>query len=113
MSQDIIEIKEKFEFKLTTKMLSKLSIIINKMGISSLILEINEETGNEEKDNKKVTVKLLSLIIDNLYKAEDEITSLVAEIKGITKEEAENVDIIPILKDFLNNETVSRFLNLS
>ena len=78
--------------KLTTKTLSKMSLIINKMGISSLVMELKVETGNEENDREELVKKLIALVIDNLYKAEEEITDLISNLKGITKEEAENED---------------------
>lgn len=99
--------------KLTSKTLSKMSLIINKMGISSLIMDINIETGNEDLDKQEVVKKLIALIIDNLYKAEEDITSLVADLKGITKEEAENEDLIPIIKDLINNDKIKSFLKFA
>lgn len=99
--------------KLTPKILSKISMTISKMGISSLILEINVESGDEEKDKEMVVKKLLALVIDNLYKAEEEIVSLISEIKEISIEEAAKEDVIPIIKDLLNNEKLKSFLKLS
>jgi len=99
--------------KLTPKILSKISMTISKMGISSLILEINVESGDEEKDKEMVVKKLLALVIDNLYKAEEEIASLISEIKEISIEEAAKEDVIPIIKDLLNNEKLKSFLKLS
>lgn len=99
--------------KLTPKILSKISMTISKMGISSLILEINVESGDEEKDKEMVVKKLLALVIDNLYKAEEEIVSLISEIKEISVEEAAKEDVIPIIKDLLNNEKLKSFLKLS
>lgn len=96
--------------KINTKILSKISLIINKMGISSLILEINIDSGNEEIDKQEVVKKLIALIIDNLYKAEDDIVDLIANLKGITKEEAENEDLIPIIKELFNDEKIKSFL---
>lgn len=117
MKEDIVEIKdnniEKKEFKLTAKMLSKISLVINKMGVSTLISELNENTGDEKKDTFVIVKKLLALIIDNLYKAEDEVIDFVAELKGISKEEAAKEDLIPIIKELINNENVARFLNLT
>lgn len=99
--------------KLTTKTLSKMSLIINKMGISSLVMDLNVETGNDEKDREELVKKLVSLVMDNLYKAEGEITELIASLKGITKEEAENEDLIPIIKELLSEEKIKSFLKLS
>lgn len=99
--------------KLTSKTLCKISLIINKMGISSLILEINVDTGNDSADKEAVVKKLIALVIDNLYKAEEDITDLIAQLKGISHEEAENEDIIPIIKDLLNDEKIKSFLKLT
>lgn len=101
------------ELKLTSKILSKISLIINKMGISSLIMEINVETGREEEDKQAVAKQLIALVIDNLYKAEDDITDLIACLKGISKEEAENEDIIPIIQELFNNEKIKSFLKFA
>lgn len=101
------------ELKLTSKILSKISLIINKMGISSLIMEINVETGREEEDKQAVAKQLIALVIDNLYKAEDDITDLIACLKCISKEEAENEDIIPIIQELFNNEKIKSFLKFA
>lgn len=101
------------ELKLTSKILSKISLIINKMGISSLIMEINVETGREEEDKQAVAKQLIALVIDNLYKAEDDITDLIVCLKGISKEEAENEDIIPIIQELFNNEKIKSFLKFA
>ena len=83
--------------KITPKVLSKISLIINKMGISSLIMELNVDSGDDIKDKEMLGKQLIALIIDNLFKAEDEIVELISNLKGISKEEAEEVDIIPII----------------
>ena len=49
-------------------------------------------------------------MIDNLYKAEEEIIDLISSLRGITKEEAEDVDVIAFLKELLSFEGVSDFL---
>ena len=101
------------KLKINTRTLSKISLVINKMGISSLVLDLNIDTGNEKQDNEVLVKKLLSLIIDNLYKAEDELIELISQVKGITKEEAENVDIIEFVKDMLQIDKIKDFLKLS
>ena len=99
--------------KITPKALSKMSLIINKMGISSLIMQLNIDSGDDGKDREELAKQLIALIIDNLYKAEDEIIELISKLKGISKEEAEEVDVIPIIKELLNNEKVKDFLKLA
>ncbi len=99
--------------KVTPKILCKLSLIINKMGISSLIMKLNVESGNETKDRENLVKELISLFMDNLYKAETEIVELVALMKDISKEEAENEDIISIFKELVNDERIKSFLKLA
>lgn len=101
------------ELKLTPKILCKMSLVINKMEISQLIMKLNVETDNEEADKKNLVKELVALFIDNLYKAEDEVIELVSLMKGISKEEAENEDIISIIKQLLQNEKVKSFLKLA
>lgn len=101
------------ELKLTPKILCKMSLIINKMEISQLIMKLNIETDDEEADKKNLVKELVALFIDNLYKAEDEVIELVSLMKGISKEEAENEDIISIIKQLLQNEKVKSFLKLA
>lgn len=95
------------------KALSKMSLIINKMGISSIITDLNIDSGDDKKDREELGKKLVALFIDNLYKAEDEIIELISILYGIKKEEAENVDIIPIIKELVNNEKIRDFLKLT
>ena len=99
--------------KLTPKALSNMSLIINKMGISSLIMQLNIDSGDDKKDREELAKQLIALIIDNLYKAEDEIIELISKLKGISKEEAEEVDIIPFIKELLSNEKLTNFLKLA
>lgn len=99
--------------KITPKILCKLSLIINKMGISSLVMNLNVESGDEAKDKENLVKELISLFMDNLYKAETEIIELISLMKGISKEEAENEDIISVFKELLNDETIKSFLKLA
>lgn len=96
--------------KINTRTLSKISLIINKMGVSNSIINLNVDTGDEKKDNEEIVKKLLSLIIDNIYKAEDEIIDLIAQVKEITKEEAENYDVISFIKEILQIDKLKDFL---
>ena len=99
--------------KITPKILSKISLIINKMGISSLIMNLNIDSGKDLKDKEELGKQLIALIIDNLYKAEDEIIELISNLKGITKQEAEETDVIPIIKELYNNDKLKDFLKLT
>jgi hypothetical protein len=87
-----------------TKILIKLSLIIDKMGIAKDIKNIDKPT------NEEVGKELIMLLITNLYKAENEIYEFIADYKKITKEEAEELDVIPVFKELLNIEGMKDFL---
>ncbi len=87
-----------------TKVLIKLSLIIDKMGIAKDIKNIEKET------NEEVGKELITLLITNLHKAENEVYEFIAYYKGITKEQAEEVDVISLFKELLNIEGMKDFL---
>lgn len=87
-----------------TKILIKLSLIIDKMGIADDIKKIDKPTDEE------VGKELIMLLITNLHKAENEIYQFIADYKGISKEEAEELDVIPLFKEILNIEGMKDFL---
>ena len=87
-----------------TKILIKLSLIIDKMGIADDIKKIDKPT------NEEVGKELIMLLITNLHKAENEIYEFIASYKEITKEEAENIDVVPLFKEILNIEGMKDFL---
>jgi len=87
-----------------TKILIKLSLIIDKMGIADDIKNIDKPT------NEEVGKELIMLLITNLHKAENEIYDFISVFKGITKKEAEELDVIPVFKEILNIEGMKDFL---
>ena len=97
--------------KITPKILCRLSLIINKMGISSFIMKLKVESGNEDDDKRELVKELIALFIDNLYKAENEVIDLI--MKGISKEDAENEDVISFIKSLLQDEKIKSFLQLA
>ena len=99
--------------KIKPRALSKISLIINKMGISSLIMQLDIETGDEKQDRKELVKQLVALVIDNFYKAEEELIELIAMLKEITKQEAEEVDIVSFIKELVNNDKIKDFLKLT
>lgn len=84
--------------KITSKLLIKLSMIIDKMGIADEIANIDKGT------NEEVGKALLSIIISKIYKAEKEIYEWIADVKGISIEEAQNVDLIEFISNFKESE---------
>lgn len=101
------------KLKIKPRTLSKISLIINKMGISSLIMQLNVETGNENKDQEELAKQLVGLVLDNFYKAEDEMIDLIATIKEISKEEAEEIDMIEFIKELISIKKIRDFLKLT
>jgi hypothetical protein len=99
--------------KITPKTAIKLSKIIDKMGLTSLIMELKVDTGNDDLDNSTLAKELLSLIISNLYKAEDDIYEFISTIMKISIEEAQEIDLIQLLKPLLENKTLQSFLKLA
>ena len=87
-----------------TKILIKLSLIIDKMGIANEIKKIDKPTDEE------VGKELIMLLLTNLHKAENEIYEFISDFKGISKEDASDVDIIPIFKEILSIEGMKDFL---
>ena len=71
-----------------TRVLIKLSLIIDKMGIKNDLVNI------EGKSNEEVGKELIGILIANLHKAENEIYDFIAMYKGITAEEAQTANII-------------------
>lgn len=85
---------------LTLKQGLKLSAIIDK-----LELKINNPDANAEQ----VGADLMMQVISKAHKAEKEIYSFVAEIKGITIEEAQNINLIEFIKELVSDESVMGF----
>lgn len=78
----------------------KLSGIIDKMGLKIS----NPKAGQEE-----VGADLLIQIASKACKAEKEIYSFVAEIKGCTVKDAEQVDLIEFIKELFNTTGLTSF----
>ena len=94
---------------MNVKILSKISMIINKMEISSML---NDVDFTKEISNEELGKMLIKAIIDNFYKAENEFIDLIASVKGISKEEAENIDVIEFVMELLKDEKIKSFLKL-
>ena len=62
--------------KITPKILCRLSLIINKMGISSFIMKLKVESGNED-DDKRELVKVS--VLKNCFDDPREIAEVLAE----------------------------------
>lgn len=96
--------------KISTKTAIKMSAIIDKMEIGQQLKDMEVNTGDEAKDREELGKQLIVLIITKLYKAEDEIYELIAMCKGISIEEAKEVEVIPFLKELFGIDGVTDFL---
>lgn len=73
---------------------------------------INEIDFTKEMSNDELGKLLIKAIMDNFYKAEEEFIDLISYVKGISKEEAEDYDVIQFVKELLDNERIKDFLKL-
>jgi hypothetical protein len=85
---------------LTLKQGLKLSAIIDKLD-----LKITDPKASQEQ----IGADLIMQIISKAHKAEKEIYAFVAEAKGITPQEAENVDLVQFIKEIASDAGVINF----
>ena len=85
---------------LTLKQGIKLSAIIDKLD-----LKITDPKASQEN----VGADLMMQIISKAHKAEQEIYSFIAEIKNISVEEAESVDLIGFIKEAVSDSGLMSF----
>lgn len=85
---------------LTLKQGLKLSAIIDKLD-----LKITDPKASQEQ----IGAGLMMQIISKAHKAEKEIYAFVAEIKGITPQEAENIDLVQFIKELASDAGVVNF----
>jgi predicted peroxiredoxin len=85
---------------LTLKQGLKLSAIIDKLDL---------KITDPKADANKVGADLMMQIISKAHKAEQEIYAFVAEARGITQQEAENVDLVQFIKEIASDAGVVNF----
>jgi hypothetical protein len=85
---------------LTLKQGLKLSAIIDKLD-----LKITDPKASQEQ----IGADMMMQIISKAHKAEKEIYAFVAEVKGITPQEAEKVDLIQLIKEMASDAGVVNF----
>lgn len=94
-----------FDFERRSNMLTlkqglKLSAIIDKLDI---------KISNPNAKAEEIGADLMMQIVRKAYKAESEIYAFVAETKGISAKEAENVDLIKFVKELVSDSGVINF----
>ena len=85
---------------LTLKQGLKLSAIIDKLDL---------KIADPKADAEKIGSDLLMQIVAKAHKAEQEIYAFVAEVKGITPQEAEKVDLVQFIKEMASDTGVVNF----
>lgn len=85
---------------LTIKQGIKISAIIDKLDI-----KITDPKAPQER----VGADLIMQIVSKAHRTEQEIYNLVAEIKGCTTKDAEQVDLVEFIKDVLSNAGMMDF----
>ncbi len=85
---------------LTLKQGLKLSAIIDKLD-----LKITDPNATQEQ----IGADLMMQIISKAHKAEQEIYAFAADIKGVSVEEAESIDLIQFVKELVSDAGVVNF----
>lgn len=85
---------------LTMKQGLKLSAIIDKLDL---------KITDPKADANKIGADLMMQIISKAHKSEKEIYAFVAETKGITVQEAENIDLVQFVKELVSDAGVINF----
>jgi len=85
---------------LTLKQGIKLSAIIDKLDL---------KITDPKADANKVGADLMMQIVAKAHKAEKEIYAFVAEIRGITPQEAEKIDLVQFIKEMASDTGVVNF----
>jgi hypothetical protein len=84
-----------------TRVLIKLSAAVDAMDIDLQQIE--------SKTQREMGLKLISLLVRRLHKAETQVLELIAEYKGCTAEEASRMDVIEVIKELLSDGGVNDF----
>src|SRR5690606_3248257 len=77
--------------------------------LSAIIDKLDLKITDPKADANKVGADLMMQIISKAHKAEKEIYAFVAETKGITPQEAENVALVQFMKELASDAGVVNF----
>ena len=105
---------------LQTKDLGLFSKIVSKMGIKEeikgLFVDITDKTDKElEQLNQKLGVQLMLVVVENYWKAEKEVFTLLANLTGDKKEDIEKLplsDFVELLKELSKDKSLADFFSL-
>lgn len=71
------------------------------MKLSAIIDKLDLRIENPKGDPEKVGADLLTQLVRKAYKAEKEICAFIADIKGITVQDAEKIDLMEFIKEVM------------
>lgn len=77
--------------------------------ISAIIDKLDMKITDPKATQEQVGADLIMQIVSKAHRAEQEIYNLVAEIKGVTIKDAEQVDLVEFIKDILSNAGIMDF----
>jgi len=77
--------------------------------LSAMIDKLDLKITDPKADANKIGADLMMQIISKAHKAEKEIYAFVAETKGITAQEAENIDLVQFVKELVSDAGVINF----
>jgi len=83
------------------------------MGLSKIVNKMGIKITNAEASTEAVGADLLLQIASNLYKAETEIYTFVGDLKKITPEAAQEVDIMDMIEQLKEVKGLKRFFPLA
>jgi len=69
------------------------------MKLSAIVDKIGLKITNPKASQEEVGADLIIQVVSKIYKAEKEVISFVADLKKITIEEAEEIEIIDFIKE--------------
>jgi len=97
-----------------SKVLIKLSAVIDKVGIDVDDIKVIAKDSSDKSQaiaKKQLGEKLLIKLVRSLHKAEKETYDLVAAYKDCSVKQAEDEDIIEIIKEVLTDGDVKDFFS--
>lgn len=94
---------------ITLKQGMKLSAIIDKMELRIKTRVTNEKGESVPLSQEELGADLIMQALSKAHKAEKEIYSLVAELRGCTLKEAENIDLAQFVGELISDAGVRDF----
>ncbi len=79
--------------------------------LSAIIDKLEIKIANAEAGQKEVGADLMMQVVTRAHKAADEIYEFVANVKKCSVEEAQDIDLIPFIKDLAKDSGMRDFLS--